>query len=312
MRIIFFGSPASAIPSFRRLIEEGHTLQLAITQPDRPSGRGRKLKPSPVKRLALELNIPVFQPEKIRKDPAALQKISECRPDLNVVVAYGQIIPADIIYFPRFNSINLHFSLLPKYRGASPVHWALLNGDKKTGISVMKLNEKMDEGDILSQEEIAIFPDENAGRLESRLAEAGADLLIKTVAEIGRITPIKQDHACATYAPKIKKEDGRINWTKDALDLERKTRALSPWPSVYCFFGQNRLKILRGKKIPSTGGKVDQPPGKILKIDTNGIQIACGGRSVFLVETLQHENKKEMDAYAFSLGRQLKPGDTFN
>ena len=311
MRIVFFGSPASALPSFLRLTEEGHILQLVVTQPDRPSGRGKKIQPSPIKKMALDLDIPVFQPEKIRKDPKALQMMRNYQPELNVVVAYGQIIPAEIIYFPRYNSINLHFSLLPKYRGASPVQWALLNGETKTGITIMELNEKMDEGDILSRKEIDIVPEESADRLESRLAEVGAEMLVKTIAEIERITPAKQDHSLATYAPKIKKEDGRIDWNENARHLERKIRAFSPWPSVYCITGQGRLKVLEGKKIPFTEKDIP-PPGKIIDIDSRGIQIACGGKSVFLLETLQPENKAAMNAYAFSLGRRLKPGDSFN
>ena len=311
MRIVFFGSPASALPSFLRLTQERHILQLVVTQPDRPSGRGKKIQPSPIKKMALDLDIPVFQPEKIRKDPKALQMMRNYQPELNVVVAYGQIIPAEIIYFPRYNSINLHFSLLPKYRGASPVQWALLNGETKTGITIMELNEKMDEGDILSRKEIDIVPEESADRLESRLAEVGAEMLVKTIAEIERITPAKQDHSLATYAPKIKKEAGRIDWNENARHLERKIRAFSPWPSVYCFTGQGRLKVLEGKKIPFTEKDIP-PPGKIIDIDSRGIQIACGGKSVFLLETLQPENKAAMNAYAFSLGRRLKPGDRFN
>jgi methionyl-tRNA formyltransferase len=311
MRIVFFGSPASALPSFLRLIDEGHILQLVVTQPDRPSGRGKKIQYSPIKKKALDLGIPVFQPGRIRKDPKALQRMREYQPELNVVVAYGQIIPAEIIYFPRYNSINVHFSLLPKYRGASPVQWALLNGEIKTGITIMELNEKMDEGDILSQKEIDILPDESADRLESRLAEAGAEMLVKTIAEIEEITPAKQDHSLATYAPKIKKEDGRIDWKENARFLERKIRAFSPWPSLFCFIGQRRLKVLEGKTIPFTGKDIP-PPGQIIDIDSMGIQIACGGKSVFLLETLQPENKSAMNAYAFSLGRHLKPGDSFD
>jgi len=291
-------------------VEAGHTLELVVTQPDRPSGRGKKIRLSPVKQMAQDLDIPVFQPERIRKDPRALQMMHNVEPDLNVVVAYGQIIPGDIIYFPKHNSVNLHFSLLPKYRGASPVQWALLNGETQTGITVMELNEKMDEGDILAQKKIDILDEDNVQRLEIRMAEEGAELMVNTVAEIKRILPIKQDHSQATYAPKIKKEDGRIDWQEDAGTLERKIRALSPWPSVYCFLNQLRLKVLSGKKLPMTADDV-LSAGKIIHIDPEGIQIACGLKSVFLLETLQPENKGRMEAYAFSLGRNLKIGDSF-
>jgi methionyl-tRNA formyltransferase len=309
MRIVFFGSPASALPSLEKLLESNHSIEFIITQPDKPSGRGKKLSPPPVKKIALDLNIPVYQPEKIRKDEGVLEKMKNTQPDLNVVVAYGQIIPSSIIYLPEYNSINVHFSLLPKYRGASPVQWAILNGERKTGITIFELNEKMDEGDILTQEEIEIFPDEQAPELEARLAKKGAELLIETIAKIDEITKHKQDHSTASYAPLIKKEDGKIDWMKDALHIERQIRAFTPWPSVYVFFREKRVKIHKGKK---TEDKIElSSPGEILAIKKEGIEICCGGGSVFLIEILQPENKNKMDAYAFSLGTRIRPGDKF-
>lgn len=310
MRIVFFGSPQSALPSLNKILNCGHDIKLIITQPDRPSGRGKKLTLSPVKKFAIEQNIPVYQPERIRKDPIILEKLKKNKPDLNIVVAYGQIIPASIIYYPKFNSINIHFSLLPKYRGASPVQWALLNGEEKTGVTIFELNEKMDQGNILSQKEISIFPTEGTSELESRLAQEGAELLEETLSQITDIKPIKQDHSQATYAPLIKKEDGRINWEQNALTLERQVRALSPWPSVFAFFRNKRIKILKGtteiiKQTPLI-------PGEILEITQKGIKVGCGEGSAFLLEILQPENKKQMSAYSFSLGTQIKPGDKFN
>ncbi len=193
MKIVFFGSPVSALPSLKKLLETDHSIDLIITQPDRPSGRGKKLMSCPVKKTALDLNLPYYQPLKIRKDKIALDKTKEIKPDLNVVVAYGQIIPSSIIYLPRYNSLNVHFSLLPKYRGASPVQKALLDGKAQTGITIFELNEKMDEGDILVQEEVNVFPDENAAELEARLAQKGADLLIKAIAQIDKINHRPQD-----------------------------------------------------------------------------------------------------------------------
>lgn len=310
MRIVFFGSPASALPSLKKLIESNHIIEFIITQPDKPSGRGKKFSPPPVKKAALDLNIPVYQPEKIRKDAVALERIKEIQPDLNVVVAYGQIIPSSIIYLPKYNSINVHFSILPKYRGASPVQWAILNGEKKTGITIFELNEKMDEGDILKQEEIDILPDEGAAELEARLALKGAELLTETIAKIDEITPHKQDHSIATYAPLIKKEDGRIDWIKDAAHVERQVRAFTPWPSVYAYFGEKRVKIHKGRKIES---KIEpSSPGEILGIKKEGIEVCCGEGSVFVIESLQPENRNKMDAYAFSLGAKIKPGDKFS
>ena len=310
MKIVFFGSPALALPSLKKLLEADHSIDLAITQPDRPSGRGKKLVPCPVKKTALDLNIPYYQPLKIRKDQTALDKIKEIKPDLNVVVAYGQIIPSSIIYLPRYNSLNVHFSLLPKYRGASPVQWALLNGEEKTGITIFELDEKMDEGDILIQEEVNIFPGENAAELEARLAQKGADLLIKTIAQIDKLKHIKQDHSQATYAPKIRKEDGKIDWTKNSLGIERQVRAFTPWPSAFTFFKEIRLKIYKGRKIEREAPS-GSSAGEISGIKKEGLEVSCGERSTFLIESLHPENRKRMDAYAFSLGAEIKTGDRF-
>jgi len=309
MRIVFFGSPASALPSLKKLLESNHSIEFIITQPDKPFGRGKKVSPPPVKKIALDQNIPVYQPEKIRKDAGALEKIKKIQPDLNVVVAYGQIIPSSIIYLPKYNSINVHFSLLPKYRGASPVRWAILKGERKTGITIFELNEKMDEGDILTQEEFEILPDEGAVELEARLALKGAELLTETIAKIDEIKPRKQDHSIATYAPLIKKEDGRIDWINDALHVERQVRAFTPWPSVYTFLGEKRVKIHNGRKIED---RIEPfSAGKILGVKKEGIEVCCGEGSVFLIESLQPENRNKMDAYAFSLGAKIKPGDKF-
>jgi methionyl-tRNA formyltransferase len=311
MKIVFVGSPAAAIPSLKKILEAKHSIALIITQPDRPSGRGKKLSPCPVKRTALELNIPYYQPLKIRKDPIALKKIKEIEPDLNVVVAYGQMIPSSIIYLPRYNSLNVHFSLLPKYRGASPVQWAILSGEEKTGITIFELNEKMDEGDIIAQEEVKILADENAAELEARLAEKGADLLLKTIAQIDTLKHIKQDHSRATYAPKISKEDGKIDWTKKSTYVERQVRAFSPWPSAYSYLKDVRIKIHKGKKIEKEAPPSSYP-GEILGIKKEGIEVGCGERNTYLIESLQPENRKQMEAYAFSLGIEIKPGDKFS
>ncbi len=310
MKIVFFGSPASALPSLQRIREAGHSIELVITQPDKPTGRGKKLMPCPVKKMALDLNIPVYQPSRIKKDATALEKLKDIQPDLNVVVAYGQIIPSTIIYLPKFNSLNVHFSLLPKYRGASPVQWALLNGEDKTGITLFELNEKMDEGDILTQEEIDILPSENAADLESRLARIGAELLVQTIDDIDKIKPRKQDHSQATYATKFSKEDGRIDWTKDSIHIERQIRAFTPWPSTFAFIGEKRIKIQKGKKTEKPAPS-SSFPGEIVGIRKEGIEVCCAEQSVFLIERLQPENRNSMDAYAFSLGGRIKIGEKF-
>lgn len=309
MRIVFFGSPDTAIPAFSKLEEAGHEIKLVVTQPDSFSGRGRRSSLSAVKRAALDRNLPVYQPQRIRKDPQALEIIQEAQPDIIIVVAYGQIIPSSIIYAPPHNSWNLHFSLLPNYRGAAPVQWALFKGEKITGVTIFELNEKMDEGDILSRLEIPIHPREKAYELEARLASLGSELLIHTLDNINRIKKTQQDHSRATYAPLLKKEDGKIDWTKTSLDIENQVRAFNPWPSSYTFINNKRLKILEGKKID--GSVKNCIPGQILSINQCGIQICCGYQSVFQMEICQPENKSAMDAVDFSHGARIKAGDLF-
>lgn len=310
MRIVFFGSSESSLTSLQAIHAAGHEIVLIITQPDRPAGRGRKIVYSPVKKFALQLGIPSVQPHRIRKDKEVLKQLEDLQPEINVVVAYGQIIPAAIIYLPKHNSVNLHFSLLPKFRGASPVQWAILNGEKQTGVCIFELNEKMDEGPILSYRRVSILPDENALELEKRLALIGSDLLLETISQIDRIRPTPQDHALATYAPLIKKEDGRIKWEKPASFIERQVRAFYPWPSVHFFYGEKRVKIIKGRcQEHKANAQTEQ--GKILSMQKQGIEVCCEGGSVYLIEELQPENRKAMSAYAFSLGAGLKPRDTF-
>lgn len=307
MRIVFFGSPEAALPSLSKLLEAGHTVALAITQPDRPFGRGKKLTPSPVKTFALDHGIPFSQPERIRKDPAALELLQSIRADIHVVVAYGQIIPAAITDLPAYRSINVHFSLLPKYRGASPVQAALLGGEKKTGVTIFRLNERMDEGDILSMVETAILPEENAGELETRLASIGADLLIDTLARIDSIVPVPQDHAAATSAPKIQKEDGKLAWASEAAAINRKVRAFTPRPSAFTFFKGQRLIILKGRALEST--TAEDAPGRILAVAKDGLDVCCKDGTIYRIHFLQPESKTAMDAHAYSLNGRIKIGD---
>jgi len=310
MRIVFFGSPAAALPSFQRVLEACHAVELAVTQPDKPAGRGRVLSPPPVKEYALTRGIPVLQPEKIKRDEKALEVIRKIHPDVIAVVAYGQIIPGPIIYLPRFKSINVHFSLLPKYRGAAPVEWAILNGETKTGVTIFELNEKMDEGDILTVEEVDILPRETAPELEVRLASLGAELLVRTLDQIERLPRSAQDHSRASYAPRLKKEDGKIDWTKDALAAERMVRAFSGWPGAFTFFRGQRILIRAGKKInEAASGFV---PGQVVEIKKEGLVLGCGQGSLFLAERLQRENKKDMEASAFLRGLRIEPGDIFS
>lgn len=307
MNIAFFGSPKTARTCLDRIVRAGIDVRLIITQPDRPSGRGKQLRPSEAKLFALEHGIPLLQSPRIRKDPDALELLQDTRPDLNVVVAYGQIIPASIIYLPEFQSINLHFSLLPAYRGAAPVQWALMNGEEETGLTIFELNEKMDEGPILSRLRVPILPGENAHELEDRLSDIGADLLVETIGSIRDLKPQPQDHSRATYAPLIKKQDGRLDWNRPAQAVDRHVRAFHPWPSTYTFLEGRRIKILRGC-VPETPGRLEGKPGQVQSVTAAGIDIICGDGRVFRVLQLQPENKPAMSAHAFSLGAGLLPG----
>ncbi len=310
MKLVFFGSPETSRISLEKLYASDFSIELVITQPDRPAGRGKKLAVSPVKQFALEKGLPVIQPLRIRRDPEVLGRIESVRPDLNVVVAYGQIMPGSIIYAPPLNTINLHFSLLPLYRGASPVQWAILRGETDTGLTVFELDKKMDEGPILTQKEMSIQPEENALELEQRLAIAGADLLLETITSIGSIEYTTQDHDQATYAPLIKKEDGKIDWNHSAQHIDRQVRAFFPWPSAFTTFRGQRMKLIRGK-CDESKTIPDSIPGRIEDIRKDGLLVGCGDARNYFIRELQPENKKAMSAYAFSLGAKIQPGEYF-
>ena len=246
-------------------------------------------------------------PARIRTDEAALERVREACPDVNVVVAYGQIIPHAVHCLPRYHSLNVHYSLLPKYRGAAPVQWTVLNGDAETGVTIIELNDRMDEGDILAQERVAVEPRETASALEARLAERGADLLVSTLARIDDLPHIKQDDARATLAPKI--QDGRISWSDPAVVIDRKVLALADKPGVFSRIGSKRVNILRGHAVGPAGAG-DAPPGMIVGISRVGLEVACGGGTAYVVEELQPEGKGVMSAHAFSLGTKIAPGDS--
>ncbi|HEX2696015.1 MAG TPA: methionyl-tRNA formyltransferase [Acidobacteriota bacterium] len=309
MRIVFFGSPEAALPTLRRVLEEGHSVELVVTQPDKPAGRGRKLTPCPVKRFATERGLPVVQPVRVRKDEGFLERLAAARPDVNVVVAYGQIMPGPVIYLPPDRSLNVHFSLLPRYRGASPVAWAILRGETMTGVTIFELNERMDEGDVLAREATDIGLRETARELESRLAEIGAWLMARTLADIGAARRVPQTHADATLAPKLRKGDGLIDWTADAGAIDRKVRAFDPWPTAFSFLGGVRLQVRRG--LPSGAAAGGREPGTVIAVGKSGLDIACGGGTVYRIERLRPEGKAEMDAHAFALGGHIRPGDIF-
>lgn len=306
MRIAFFGSPEAALPSLEKLLEAGHEIALAVTQPDRPAGRGKSTSAPPVKRFALGRGIGVLQPAKVRNDAAFLEALRAAAPDINVVVAYGQILPATVIHLPRWRSVNVHFSLLPRYRGAAPVEWAILHGERQTGVTIFELDEKMDEGDILSRGAVEIRPGETAAELEGRLARVGAELLVWTLDRVDRLPRIPQDHRLATPAPRLKKEQGRIDWSKSPMEIERMIRAFSPWPGAFTSWKGERL-ILHSGRVTDEAAPCG-PPGEVTAADGNGIVVCCGGGAISIAR-LQRQNKKALEAADFLRGTRLLAGD---
>lgn len=250
MKIIFLGTPAFSVSSLAALIQAGEEISLVVTQPDRPVGRGQKLTFSPVKELALQYHLPVAQPEKIKNDPAFIQLVQSLAPDLCVVSAFGQILPKDFLAIPKYGSINTHASLLPKYRGASPIQAALRAGEKRTGTTIMFMNERMDAGDILLQASLPIQPEDTAGILEPKLATLSADALLQTIEQVknGTVKPIPQDETLATYTKLLRKEDGQIDWAWPPAKIHNHVRAMTPWPGAYTFLPTGkRVKVLQTK-----------------------------------------------------------------
>jgi len=297
VRLIYLGTPAFAVPTLEKILEAGHTVVTVITQPDRPKGRGQELSLSPVKEAALRHGLPVLQPERIRR-PEVVARLAEYRADAMVVVGYGQIIPQSIIDLPRHGIINVHASLLPKYRGAASVQWAIVNGETVTGVTTMRIDAGLDTGDMLLRAETAIGPDETAIALGARLAVMGADLLIQTLARIeaGTIVPERQDSSRATYAPILKKEDGRIDWRLPALAIHNRVRGLQPWPGAYTGFRGQTLRIWKTR----------------LSNDLKLIpMVVCGdGVGLELVE-VQLEGKKRISGADFARGQRLQENESF-
>ncbi len=305
MRIVFFGTPAFAIPSLTALLHSGEEVLAVVTQPDKRKGRSRVSSPPPVKKFAINNRIMVLQPINI-KDPLFFDRLSNTMPELIVVVAYGKILPAQILKLPSYGCINVHASLLPKYRGAAPIQWAIINGEKKTGITTMLLDEGLDTGNILLQEELEIHDDDNAETLSKRLAELGASMLVKTIKGLkdGSIKPTPQA-GTPSYTASFKKEDGRLNWSKTAKEIFNFIRGMYPWPCAYCYLNKERIKITRAKVLEGPGS-----PGRIEK--TGEKFIVGTGEGLILIIELQPEGKKPMSAKAFLQGRRLKEGAFFD
>jgi methionyl-tRNA formyltransferase len=305
MRIVFMGTPAFAVPSLEALLKSDDQVVGVVTQPDRPKGRGQELAISPVKIVCGRENIPVLQPLKM-KDPAFLDALRAWQPDLIAVAAFGRILPAVILGLPPRGCINVHGSLLPKFRGAGPIQWAIINGEAETGITTMLMDEGMDTGAMLQQEKMPILPDDTAGSLSTRLAEVGGRLLVETIRRLknGTLTPTPQDHTQATLAPLLKKEDGLIDWTSAATEIERRIRGMSPWPGAFTFAGEERWTIWRAKVAELSP---ETPPGHVISAGKEGIAVATG-QGALLITELQPANSRRMAAVQYLAGHKISPG----
>lgn len=308
MNLIFCGTPQFAIPTLEILIAEKFTLELVVTNPDEPAGRGYAPKPPPVKLTAERAGLKVFQPAKL-KDPEAHAFLSGFHPDAIVVVAYGHIIPPWMIELPRLGCINLHASLLPKYRGAAPIAWAIVRGERVTGVTTMRIDVGLDTGDILLQYEVAIGDEDTAETLAEKLSTQGAELMVRTLGglERGEIQPRPQDSAQATLAPMLKKEDGRINWSLTAEEIARRVRGFQPWPGASTTFRGKQLRLWAAQPQQSSSQQ-QQEPGTIIA-EGPILLIGCGGGNLLEVKELQLEGRKRVSARDFLNGVRLKPGE---
>jgi methionyl-tRNA formyltransferase len=305
LKIIFMGTPDFAVPALTALNKNQYIVSLVVTQPDRPKGRGRKLTSPPVKIAAATMGYDTAQPESAA-DKAFLDQISNLQPDLLVVVAFGQILSRDLLSIPKIGTVNIHPSLLPKYRGPAPIQWSIINGDTETGVSTMFLDTGVDSGDILLTTNASINPDETADSLHDRLAIIGADLLIDTIKglEAGTIKPVPQDHSLATHAPLLKKKDGLINWNQPAHNLESFIRGVTPWPGAYTFFQKTRLKIFKAKAEHMVSAV---PPGSVIPGFPDELRVATGEGALSILE-IQGASGKRLSIQNFLRGCEIPVG----
>lgn len=308
MRVVFMGTPDFAVPSLRALLKNQYEVAAVVTQPDRPAGRGKKMRSSPVKTAALEAGLPVYQPGKIR-DPAFIETLRVLSPDVVVVAAFGQILPAGVLNMPPYGCINVHASLLPAYRGAAPIHRAVINGETETGVTIMQMDTGLDTGDIIIQEAVAIGPDDTVGMVHDRLAALGGELLVRALEQIkgGRAQPIPQDDAKSSYAPMLTRGDEIIDWRRDARSIKNQVRGLNPWPGARTSLDDKLLKIWRvdvAEESPAGAG----PPGRVLEADAGRGILVQTGRGMIIIEELQLQGKKSMDAAQFLRGNPVAPG----
>ena len=308
MKIIFFGTSKFAVSTLRELEESGYSVVAVVTQPDKKSGRSLKVSASPVKGEAKELRLPIYQPQDVA-EKAFIGKLKSFGADFFVVVAFGTILPKDILDIPKMCSLNVHASLLPKYRGAAPINRAVVNGAKKTGVTIIRMNERMDAGDIILQKEIRIKPNDTSEKLDLELADIGAELLIKAIEAIkkGKARFTAQEEKAATFAPKLTKQDGKIDWSLDAEAIINRIRGLKPWPGAYTVFEGHALKIIAAEQIDSEDFSCFSPGEAIPADEKTGLIIATGNGAILVLQ-LQLEGKKAMSAELFLRGHKIKAG----
>jgi methionyl-tRNA formyltransferase len=312
MKLIFMGTPESAVPTLRRCVEDGHEVVSVWTQPDRPAGRGNKLKASPVKEYALALGLNVQQPSKIKTEEAHALFTSEPF-DAAVVVAYGRILPPAFLRAPALGCVNVHFSLLPKYRGAAPVNWALVRGEAETGVTTMLMDEGLDTGPVLLQRATTINEGETTPQLLERLSHAGAELLSETLARFSKLEPRTQRDSEATLAPILRREDGLIDWSLDARSIERRVRGFQPWPNAYTTYKERRLVVWRAE-LPkaedrSPTGRTQVRPGVIMEAHGDALMVSCGGSTALRLLEVQLEGKQRVGARDFINGTHVHAGE---
>ena len=306
MKIIFMGTPDFSVGTLEALVEAGHEVVLAVTQPDKPKGRGKEMQFTPVKECAMKFNIPVFQPRKVR-EPECIEELRKYNADIMVVVAFGQLLPKEILEMTPYGCVNVHASLLPKYRGAAPIQWAIIDGEEVTGVTTMQMNEGLDTGDMLLKVEIPIEAKETGGSLFDKLSDAGAKLCVETLDKLQKkeITPIPQGETTTAYAKMLDKQVGNIDWTKSAVEIERLIRGLTPWPSAYTNWNGKVMKIWDAQALD---GASDVLPGTIAQVDKEAFYVQTGNGFLKVCE-LQIPGKKRMDAAAFMRGYQVKAGE---
>lgn len=307
MKIVYMGTPDFSVGALEALVKAGHEITAVVTQPDKAKGRSGQVQCSPVKECAVRYGIPVFQPVRI-KTPEAVEELKKYEADVYVVAAFGQILSRQILEMPRFGCVNIHASLLPKYRGAAPINQCIIDGEKETGITIMQMDAGVDTGDILAQKKVIIEDKETAATLFDKLAQAGAKLIVETLPliEKGEITPVRQDESLASHVRMMDKSMGKIDWMQDAVCIERLVRGLNPWPSAYTFCQKKSVKIWSSDALEGDTGSVAQP-GTIVSVTKDFFDVACG-KGILRIYELQLEGKKRMDTKSFLLGNQWKAG----